>query len=284
MENKPEVSVIVNCFNSQEYLKEALGSVFAQTYKDWEIIFWDDASTDNSFKIAESYGEKARCFSGKKAQSLGQARNMAIKQARGGYLAFLDSDDIWLPEKLEKQMAIFKKNPQVGLVFSDVMYFNKKGNIFSAYQNKKPPIEKVFGKLLKKNFLCVSSVVIKKEALLRLDGWFDERFTGIEDWDLFLRISHDWKAEFVDDVLVKYRMHQKSWTSLNQSAFPKEQKLMVKKFLKLYPGFYKNYWRQTIILSFRATAQKIIIFFSWFFPKPLYGSFLKFFKIKNYSS
>lgn len=284
MENTPKISVIINGLNSQDYLKEALDSVFAQTYKKWEIIFWDNASTDRTPQIAESYGPQLKYFRSDKTYPLGKARNMAIQKAAGDFIAFLDSDDIWLPEKLEEQISIFKKDNEIGLVFSDVMYFNKNGDVFSAYKNKKPSVGWVFKKLLKKNFLCASSVIIRGDALSKLEEWFDERFTGIEDWDLFLRISHDWKIAGVDKVLVKYRMHEKSWTNLNQSAFPMEQKLMIKKFLNLYPNFAKNYRCELKFLRLRGGCQKIILFFSRFFPKSFYAFMLRLFKIKNYSS
>ena len=119
----PKVSVLMNCLNGGRYLREAFDSVFAQTYKDWEIIFWDNASTDNSVEIARSYGDRVRVFNSVSTQVLGRARNFAVNQARGKYIAFLDCDDIWLPQKLEKQMALFENDPELGLVFSDVFSF-----------------------------------------------------------------------------------------------------------------------------------------------------------------
>lgn len=279
-----KVSVIMNCFNSSAFLKESIESALSQTYKNFEIIFFDDASIDDSLKIAQKYGDRIKCFKSEKKISLGRARNLAIEKSSGNYIAFLDCDDIWLPEKLEKQVAVFEKDNKIGLVFSDVRYFNEKGDIFSAYEAKKPPTGAVFRQLLQKNFLCVSSVMVKKEALLSLKEWFDKRFTGIEDWDLFLRISRDWKIEFVDEVLARYRMHQKSWTSLNQPAFPKELDLMIKKLKNLCPNFRKDYSKELKILRLRIIAQKFIIFLSKIFPKPFLNIVLKLLKVKNYSA
>lgn len=259
MENnqkKPSVSVIMNCLNCDRYLGEALDSVFSQTYRDWEIIFWDNASTDNSAEIAKSYGEKVKYFQSEKTYPLGKVRNLAIEKAAGEYIAFLDCDDIWLPDKLEKQIPIFNNDSKTGLVFSDAIYFNEKGKTFQLYDKKKPPEGYVFGQLLKKNFLCLPTVVIKKETLSGLNEWFDSRFNCIEDADLFLRIAHDWKVAYVNDVLVKYRMHEKSWTSIHCLFSPEEKELLIRKFLDLYPNLKEEYSHELKAIQIQISYEK----------------------------
>ena len=108
--SSPKVSIIINCFNGERYLAEAMDSVFCQTYEDWEIIFWDNASTDNCAEIAKSYGERIRYFKSSSIYPLGKARNLAIENARGDFMAFLDCDDLWFPQKLEKQMYKHAEN------------------------------------------------------------------------------------------------------------------------------------------------------------------------------
>ena len=105
MPGSPAVSVIMNCLNAEPYLREAIDSVVAQTYPDWEIIFWDNASRDASGAIAKSYGERVRYFRGETTVPLGEARNLAIAEAKGRYLAILDCDDVWLPEKDRKSVV-----------------------------------------------------------------------------------------------------------------------------------------------------------------------------------
>ena len=112
----PKVTVIMNCYNSAEHLREAMDSVFRQSWPDWEIVFWDNCSTDDSAAIAQSYGEKVRYFLAEKTVPLGAARNLAIAKAEGSLLAFLDCDDEWLSTKLEKQVMLFNANPRLGLV------------------------------------------------------------------------------------------------------------------------------------------------------------------------
>ena len=259
MENnqkKSGVSVIMNCLNCAKYLGEALDSVFSQTYRDWEIIFWDNASIDNSAKIAKSYGEKVKYFRSEKTCPLGKARNLALEKATGEYFAFLDCDDIWLPEKLEKQVSTFTNDSKIGLVFSDAIYFNKKGKTFQLYGKKKPSEGYVFGQLLKKNFLCLSAVVIKKGTLSGLNEWFDSRFSHMEDTDLFLRIAYNWKLAYVNDVLVKYRMHEESWTSKHYLSFPGEKEILIRKLLGLHPNLIKEYGYELKAMQTRISYEK----------------------------
>src|SRR5512146_2873876 len=114
----PTVSVIMNCYNSARYLREAIDSVYAQTRGDWEIVFWDNRSTDESASIARSYDDKLKYFLGSEFMPLGAARNMAVQASRGEYLAFLDCDDLWAPEKLAKQIPLFESQPDVAVVYA----------------------------------------------------------------------------------------------------------------------------------------------------------------------
>ncbi|OGY62295.1 MAG: hypothetical protein A3G58_01620, partial [Candidatus Colwellbacteria bacterium RIFCSPLOWO2_12_FULL_46_17] len=226
----PAVSVIMNSYNSEEYLREAIDSVYNQTYKDWEIIFWDDASTDSSSTIAKSYDEKVRYFLGEKAASLGEARNLAIKQARGKYIAFLDCDDVWLPEKLEKQVARFEEDERVGLVFSDALFFNAKGDEWPVYGRKRPLEGNIFRHTLVHYNFALVAVMVRAVALESMRGEvFDRRFGFIEEMDLFLRVLHDWRGAFVPEVLAKYRMHEKSWTFSRGLFFPQEKEILIQK-------------------------------------------------------
>ena len=109
LEQNPLVSIIMNCHNSEQYLREAIESVINQTYSNWELIFWDNKSTDESPLIVQSYKDpRINYYSAISYTPLGQARNLAIEKSKGQYIAFLDDDDIWLPEKLQVQIKIMK--------------------------------------------------------------------------------------------------------------------------------------------------------------------------------
>ncbi len=258
MEQKtPAVSVIINCHNSAPFLRETIGSVFAQTFTDWEIVAWDDASEDETPQIAKSYGEKVRYFRGEKAASLGQARNYAFKEARGKYVAFLDHDDLWLPRKLERQVALFEKSPEVGLVYTQTVFFNNSGDHHLAYREK-PPEGLVFRDLINDYPFVLSSVMIRKEAVRGLQEVFDDRFHFIEEMDLFLRILHDWRAAYLEEPLTKYRMHEKSFTFSHGLFYPEEKELLVQKLISLYPHFSEEYTNELLTLESQIAYEEFL--------------------------
>jgi glycosyltransferase involved in cell wall biosynthesis len=204
----------MNCLNCERYLREAIDSVFAQTYEDWEIIFWEDnASKDNSENIAKSYGHKLRYFRSDVSLPLYGSRNLAVQKARGKYIAILDCDDLWLPTKLEEQIALLERDDEVGLVYSDAFIFNEKGKQKRKSEIHKPYRGNIFSELLLCNFINTQTVVIRREAFDSMDHWFDGRLIMAGDYDAYLRISYRWKVDYVDKPLARYRVHgnSKSW-------------------------------------------------------------------------
>ena len=256
---QPKVSVIMICFNSAKYLREAIDSVYAQSYKDWEIILWDNASVDDSVEIAKRYDSRLKLFENKKRVSLGKARNLAIERAQGEYIAFLDCDDIWMPEKLEKQISILERNCSIGIIFCDTIIFNEKGAQGRQFSITKPAKGKVFRTLLIRNFLLMPSVIIRKEALLKLDHWFDPRFNIIEEADLFLRIANDWLLDYTHEALAKYRVANTiySWIE-KKSRSMNEQAMMLEKFSKMYQNFDKQYAQEIGIIRSRIQYYKAL--------------------------
>ena len=123
--NNPLVSIIVNCYNGEKYLAHTLDSILNQTYQNWEIIFWDNQSTDNSSEIFKSYKDsRFKYFYAKEHAGIGKARNLAVEKTKGDFIAFLDSDDFWDKKKLELQMSYFK-NLEVGVVYSNLWILKK---------------------------------------------------------------------------------------------------------------------------------------------------------------
>lgn len=235
------VSVIMNCHNSSQWLRESIDSVYAQTYKDWEIIFWDNASTDESPMIAQGYDSRLRYFRNNTMVSLGRARNLAMGEAKGKYIAFLDCDDLWYIEKLEKQVGLLEADSSLGLVFSDALFFGEHRRPFRTFPSRKPSQGMVFRGLLRRYVFPMSTIVIRREALDFIGGWFDERFNLVEDADIFLRLAFYYPVAYFDDVLAKRRMHVTSWTSTKKELFPKEQEMLLEKFALLWPSFDKDF-------------------------------------------
>ena len=132
-EYNPLVSIIINCYNGEKYLAEAINSIYSQTYKNWEIIFWDNASSDRSALIAKSYDSKLKYYNSNFTSSLSYARSNAIKKTSGKYISFLDCDDLWEKDKIEKQIKIISKNENIGFVYglSEIIYDEFKNNFVS---------------------------------------------------------------------------------------------------------------------------------------------------------
>lgn len=256
----PTVSVIMNCLNCSKYLREAIDRVYAQTFKDWEIIFWDNASTDSSAEIAKSYDTKLRYFRGDKTVPLYAARNFALKEAQGKYIAFLDCDDYWLPQKLERQVEIFESDKNIGLVYSNVEILERNGFRRKKF-NKKQPSGRIFRYLLRKYNISLPTTIISKHVLESLRHWFDDSLNFSGDADLFLRIAHDWNVFYLPEVTAIYREHDESFTSTKISYIPIENEYILNKLSNIYEGFRKEY--ETEIKAFRKWAQIAVIMSYW---------------------
>lgn len=240
------VSIVMNCFNGEAFLKQSIDSVLIQSYTNWEIIFYDNASTDNSKKIVQSYNDnRIKYFFNKKNIKLGSARNIALSKCNGDYIAFLDVDDIWLVDKLKLQLELFLKKPDLGLVYSDSLWFNENSKIEKKSLDKNSKIRGFcFRELLNNYKLTMSSVVLNKKVLIQQSTFFDERFQLLEESDLFKRIAYDWEIDFVDEPLVKWRIHDKSTTWNNYSEIYLEGMLMLEKYSKLYDDFNLIYFKE----------------------------------------
>jgi glycosyltransferase involved in cell wall biosynthesis len=255
---QPLVSVIMNCLNCERYVREAIDSVYAQTYGNWEIIFWDDASTDGSSRIAKGYDDRLRYFCSKEIVSLGAARNLALSQAKGEFIAFLDCDDLFLPQKLEKQIPLFA-DPEVGLVFCDSIFFNDKGHTERFYSRSRYWTGRCFSELLTDYFLSLETVIIRRAALDSLPSWFDPGFNIIEEADLFIRLAYQWKLAVVDEPLAKWRVHSESLSWTKRELFAEETATMLNKFEKIIPDFSRKFAVEIGQLRQKIAFQKAVI-------------------------
>lgn len=234
------VSVIINCHNSEKYLKEAIDSVIAQTFDNWEVIIWDNFSTDNTLKICHKYkDQRIKVHSSKKFTSLGQARNLALNKIQGEFVCFLDSDDLWMREKLAKQHVLFS-DQKVGMVICNT-FFLKNGKIIKKLYKTPPKEGYIFRELLKNYNISLETVMIRTDALFRLDYIFDNRLEVTEEYDLLLRISENWKLMYVNDVLAKWRIHESNRTFSKSNLFPLERKIVLENLSKSIKNFEENY-------------------------------------------
>lgn len=252
------VSVIMNCLNGEKFLRQAIDSVFAQTYDDWKIIFWEDlASNDNSGKIAQSYGSKLRYFKADVSLPLYGARNLALKEAKGKYIAFLDCDDMWLPDKLKIQVKAFEENKNVGLIHTNVEILEQNG--FKRVLHRKiQPSGKVFKELLRDYRINLQSAMISRATLNSLNYWFDRSMLYSGDADLFLRIAHDWDVLYLPQILAQYREHGSSLSATRIEKIIDENEKIIINLSERYDDFMNQYKHEISKLRLKAALSVII--------------------------
>ncbi len=248
------VSVIIPTYNRAHLIGRAIQSVLNQTYKNMEIIIADDGSTDNTEEIVKSFQDKRIKYI-KYPENKGgcAARNIGIRSSRGKYISFLDSDDEWLPEKLEKQLEVFEKSQDEKLGFVNC------GTIFIDAENKKEITrilsrekDYIFKDMLENNYETGggSSNLIKREIFDKC-GFFDENLYlkkgGQQDYEMWLRIAKENKFDYAPRYLVRRYFHSKSITSMSELRAKTEAfKYVICKYKKdyeKYPKAYSGYFR-----------------------------------------
>lgn len=212
----PSVSVIMNVQNGEEYLREAMDSVFAQDWEDWELIVWDDRSTDSSAEIVHSYADpRLRYFLSPELTTLGRARQAALDHARGEWVAYLDQDDIWEPQKLRRQVELGSADPRVGLVYGRTLSFDDSGrqrDFDYKHEYEALPEGDIFERLfIDACFIAMSAILFRRSALQRL-GEVPSAIRTIPDYYMLLGIAQHHEARAVESVICHYRWHANNMT------------------------------------------------------------------------
>jgi glycosyltransferase involved in cell wall biosynthesis len=215
----PIVSVVMASYNARRFLPDALASVFAQSYASWEIIVIDDGSTDGTEEIMQAYEGKV-IYLRQPNRGPSAARNRGIEIARGRYLAFLDADDLWTPDKLRLQIDFMERHRDVGLVFADMEEFEGERilcpsllsrSLFAREMVSGQPIPDAERKLFVEDYIPTSTVLIRKECFLRA-GFFDETLQFVEDRDLWLRVAGLFPIGVVRAIVGRKRVHAANLT------------------------------------------------------------------------
>jgi len=213
-EDRPLVSVVTTTWNAADYLRETLQSVFDQTYSPIEVVVVDDGSTDHTREVVESFGGRVRYIRQDKDDKGGStAIPKAYAAARGKYLATLDHDDLWTPEKIERQVAAMEADPALGAVFTRFRIVDGQG----ADQGASPlvgPSGDVFHALLAGNLYCYSSALFRRDVFETIGPQrpFDDG-VGLGDWDLWLRIARHFPVRLLDEELTRYRVHRRGYSA-----------------------------------------------------------------------
>jgi glycosyltransferase involved in cell wall biosynthesis len=231
-----KVSIVIPCYNVQNYIELCLESVISQTYKDYEIIIVDDGSTDSTSAIINSFRTKHKDLIELKYiyqtnKGVSSARNRGIKESSGEYIAFIDSDDKWREDSLEKKMKLFMSN-NISCVYSDVMLNYPNDNQIS--------IKSLYGKLIKGNIYpeilehnYININVVLKKTVLEDCGLFDETLMTCEDYDMWIRIaSRGYLFDFVDIPL--------TYITIRESSLSRNVLQMYKDMIRVYDKVLKN--------------------------------------------
>ena len=231
--SNPLVSILMPVFNGELYLNQAINSVLSQTYPNWELLIVDDGSSDDSYKIAESYSkknEKIRLFShsGRGYRGVSATRNLALENGQGQYIATLDCDDEWLPGRLEKQIDIFRHFPQTIMVYGLAETIDEKGDTVYKRLNKKNDIKvpvyagsgvpggpySIFELLVRgKIWIPSPTVLALAETVKKCKGFNETLKYQVEDHLLFTLVAEKGPVYFLNEVLANYRVHSETWSA-----------------------------------------------------------------------
>lgn len=209
------VTAIIPTYNYAHFVGDAIQSVLGQTFPDWELIVVDDGSTDNTADVVASFQDSRIRYIYQDNRGNAAARNTALKLARGEYIAFLDADDLWLPQKLERQVeALDKLAPTTGIIYTD-LYIHQEGEETPAHrllENRDPPRGNMFRQLVRREWKLMSPLIPTSTVLARQEvfdrvGPFDEGLLGHVDWEMWVRIAAVYDIDVVPEPLAVYRHH-----------------------------------------------------------------------------
>ncbi len=259
------VSVIVNCYNGEKYLRDALKSIQNQKYTNWELVFWDNQSTDNSKNIFKSFkDERFKYFYSDRHTTLYEARNLACKKTNGEFIAFLDCDDWWYEDFLEERKSFFD-NEKYKFSYSNSDIFFVKTNRHVLHSEKILQSGKIYDFLSENYLVRISSLIVRKKSLEEIN-YFNPEYNIIGDFDAVMKISKTGDAYAIQKTLLCVRIHGKNFHDENRKMFFQEYKnwffsqikdeffiknrlLFLKKlsylyFVSLFPKFLKDLFKK----------------------------------------
>lgn len=206
------MSIIIITKNRSHLLSLALQSALGQTFQSYEIVIVDVTSSDETEYVVRDFDDKRIVYIRENEdRGISASRNLGIRQSKGEFIAFLDDDDLWLPEKLEKQLSIMNHNPEVGVVYTAAWKINEDGCIISL-MNAPFLKGKILPKILEKNYVGGCSTVLVRKECIEKAGLFDEDFFFGEDHDLWVRLAKHCQFDYIKEPVVLYRVHMRSVT------------------------------------------------------------------------
>ncbi|WLE96828.1 MAG: glycosyltransferase family 2 protein [Candidatus Electrothrix communis] len=235
----PTVSVVITCYNYGKFIEDCLKSVQQQIYQNFEVIIVDDGSTDNSEKMIRPFLKDERFrYIWQKNGGHANAKNCGVRECQGKFIAFLDADDLWLPEKLAKQIPLFS-DKSVGVVYSRIACIDQEGKPRikkKALGFPSPRRGRMTDCLIYDNVIPFSSAVVRSECFTSLGVFFDESLPMGTDWDIWLRFSMKYKFDYCEEKLTRYRVGHSGQISKNlQGRFQCADRI-ISKFTNDFPS------------------------------------------------
>ena len=202
----PLVSVVIPSYNRAQYIAETIESVLAQTYTNIEVIVIDDGSTDNTREAVAPYVPRVQ-YVWQENSERGASRNHGLRLAKGEFIAFLDSDDLWTPEKLEEDLRVFEENPNAGVLYSDLDLIDSEGRQLKTLK-RNGYTGNVTEQLLTDNFVSIGAHLIRRSFADQVGGFREEReLSGSEDWEFWVRLSCVTEFAYLPKATTKIRTH-----------------------------------------------------------------------------
>lgn len=241
---KPLVSIIIPAHNAEKYIQEAVDSALGQTYENIEVVVIDDGSTDGTKKVLELYVRDRKIkYVYQENKGLAGARNAGIRNSKGEYVAFLDADDLFLPEKVAEQVKVLEENPDFDVCYCDLTHFIDSSPRKYYHHRYHYPSGNLFEPLLHRQFINPLTVFARRSVFEKF-GFFDETLRRSEDWDLWLRWSHAGvKFFYLDKPLAYYRIQSTgNLSSIESEPAMKEKNFFV--FSRIGEKLSKEEWRK----------------------------------------
>ncbi|MBZ0251779.1 MAG: glycosyltransferase family 2 protein, partial [Candidatus Methylomirabilis sp.] len=236
------ISVIITAYNRPDFLGEAIDSALAQTYADKEVIVVDDGSTEpRTREVLAAYGDRIRAVR-KDNGGVASARNAGIRASKGEILAFLDDDDAWLPEKLARQAEAFEKHPEVGLVYTNCIRFDERGEL--PDRDMAPRSGRAFKAFVEDYFIVLSTMAVRR-ACVDAAGLFDQAYRRQDDLDFMARVLELWPCLYLEEPLIRRRKYGRPIRPRDVLLSATEQRLYVDKMTARYGATGKLPWKWT---------------------------------------
>ena len=257
--------MVVTTYNQDSYVPATIRSVLAQTFRDYELIVVDDGSTDGTVAQLRTFGNRLRLVQ-QPNQGVAASRNTGIRHARGTFVAFLDGDDIWEPEKLERQVRAAEANPGSGLVAVDGVQFSGDEVVYGSlyppevraqFVGDAPLSLACYEPFLRRNLVSTTSQVLVPRSVLDAIGPADQSFPIANDWDLYIRIAAAYPVTFLPDKLMRWRYLATSASGpelIRPLRWAKDHVAILKKHERLAPAKYRPQVRALRVQKLRDTA------------------------------